>query len=167
MGLRSGVGIDGRRCAAACRWRAGGRDGGAFPNVVERGRGIRHRKRMRGPRRADGVPTLAGIALNRAVQAGAGTGRGAGACAAGVLAPDSRCQASKDESVWRGRTGAVSKSSHRRPPRRDGSAALAEFEGARLFLYARCRSQVLICPRCDRGQQHCRVRSTLQRPRPR
>ena len=28
-------------------------------------------------------------------------------------------------------------------------------DDARLFLCARCRRQVLICSRCDRGQQYC------------
>ena len=31
-------------------------------------------------------------------------------------------------------------------------------DDARLFLCARCRCQVLICSRCDRGQQYCGAR---------
>ena len=31
-------------------------------------------------------------------------------------------------------------------------------DDARLFLCARCRRQVLICSRCDRGQQYCGAR---------
>ena len=33
-------------------------------------------------------------------------------------------------------------------------------DDARLFLCARCRRQVLICSRCDRGQQYCGARSS-------
>jgi hypothetical protein len=37
------------------------------------------------------------------------------------------------------------------------ACAAASFDGAscRLFLCARCRTQVLICRRCDRGQTYC------------
>ena len=36
-------------------------------------------------------------------------------------------------------------------------------DDARLFLCARCRRQVLICSRCDRGQHYCGARSGLAR----
>ncbi len=41
-----------------------------------------------------------------------------------------------------------------RPRRREGSEAV-EVPPARLFLCTRCRTQVLICSRCDRGQIYC------------
>jgi Possible lysine decarboxylase len=41
-----------------------------------------------------------------------------------------------------------------RPRRPDGTEAV-EAPPARLFLCNRCRTQVLICSRCDRGQIYC------------
>ena len=54
MWVRLHVGIDGRRCVASCRWRAGGMGGEAFLGSVNRNRRLRHRQRMRSPRPAEG-----------------------------------------------------------------------------------------------------------------
>ena len=42
-----------------------------------------------------------------------------------------------------------------RPSRRTCGPACAEEASCRMFLCARCRSQVLVCRRCDRGQIYC------------
>ena len=41
------------------------------------------------------------------------------------------------------------------PSRRACSPACAEEASCRMFLCGRCRSQVLVCRRCDRGQIYC------------